>query len=121
MRNWVRHGNNRIEPEHALVVTFDDGAPVGLVAPVFVLHVVFALRIRLPYVDLHPRHGGAGRRLHGAQHEEWCAGGVSGYGGPGSESGGVVCVEGAEDGAFGGGGGFGMVDGVDEKRESDDV
>jgi hypothetical protein len=32
-----------------------------------------------------------------------------------------VCVEGAEDGAFGGRGGFGMVDGVDEERESDDV
>jgi hypothetical protein len=121
MRNRIRHGYNRIEPEHALVVTFDNGAPIGLVAPVFVLHVVFAMRIRLPNVDFHPGHRGARRGFHGAQHEKWCTGRVGRDGGPGGQGGRVMCVEGPEDGAFGRGGGFGVVDGVDEEGEPDDV
>jgi hypothetical protein len=40
---------------------------------------------------------------------------------PGGDGWGVVGVEGPEDGAFGGVWGFGVVDGVDEEGEAEDV
>ena len=58
---------------------------------------------------------------HGAEDEEWGAGGVLRHEGAVGHGFGFVGVERAKHGAFGGVGGFGVVDAVDEEGEAEDV
>lgn len=101
VRNRIRDGHNRTEPKDALLITLHDSASVRLVPAVVVLHVVFAVAVRFPHVDLDAGDGRAGGGFDGAEHEEGRAGWVGGDGGARREGGGVVGVEGTEDGAFG--------------------
>lgn len=77
--------------------------------------------IRLPDIDLHVGDGVSVGIFDCADDEEGLAGGVVGDAGAWGEGLGVVRVEGAQDGAFGAVGGFGVVDGVDEDGEAEDV
>jgi len=121
VRNRVGHGHDCVEPEHAPLVAMYHSAAVGLVASVVVLHIVLAVAVRLPDVDLDALHGLARRALDGAQHKQRLAIGVGGDGEAVLVGRRVVRVEGAEDGAFGAMGRLGVVDGVDEQREADYV
>ena len=119
--NWIWHGYNGMEPEQAVLVAVYDGSTVCLVPPVVVLHVVLAVAVCFPDVYLDALNGLAGGGLDGAEHEERIAVGIRGDGEAVVVGGGVVGVEGAEDGAFCRVGGFGMVDRVDEEGETDYV
>jgi hypothetical protein len=122
IRNAIRHGHNRFKPKHALVITTYHGPPIRLFpAVVLVLHVVHTLTVRFPYIDLGVVYRRAGRGLDGAQAEQWLAFRVGADAGPGGSVLGIVCVVGTEDRAFGGGGGFGVVDGVYEEGETEGV
>lgn len=51
MRDRIRHGHNGLEPKHTLAVALHDRTTVWT-GPFCVLHVVEALAVRLPDVDL---------------------------------------------------------------------
>lgn len=121
VRDGVGHGDDSVEPEDTLLVAVYHGAPVGLVAAVVVLHIVLAVAVRLPDVDLDALDRLARGALDGAKHEQRVAVGIGGDGEAVLVRGRVVRVEGAEDGALGAVGRLGVVDGVDEQREADDV
>lgn len=53
MRNGIRHGNNRMEPKDAILVTVHDRPSVRTVS-VGILYIVEAPRIGLPDVDRGP-------------------------------------------------------------------
>ena len=59
------------------------------------------MTISFPDVDFDVWNWRAGRGFYAAEHEEGFAGGVGADAGAGGERGGVVGVEGAEDGALG--------------------
>lgn len=110
VRNAVRHRDDGLEPKHTILITPHDASAVGVVAAVaLVLHVVRALAVRLPDVDFDILQRRSVGRFDGAEAEQRLAVGVGGDGGSGGFGLRVVRVVGAEDGAFGGGGGLGVV------------
>lgn len=110
VRDAIRHRDDGLEPEHAILIAPHDAPAVGVVAAVaLVLHVVRALAIRLPDVHFDILQRRPVGRFHGAEAEQRLAVWVGGYGGSGGFGLRVVRVVGAEDGAFGGGWGFGVV------------
>jgi hypothetical protein len=86
-----------------LLIALQHRAAVGLFRPfiIFVLDVVYAVRICFPDIDLDGGDWGAGSVAHGAEDKEGLAFGVGGDGGAEGCRGGVVRVVRAEDGAFG--------------------
>lgn len=120
MRNRVGNGRDRLEPEHSLVIRSHDASTIRPIPP-RILHIIMARRIRLPNIDLHVLHGLPVGIFHRADDEEGLAGGVVGNAGPRGKGLGVVRVEWAQHGAFGAVGGFGVVDGVDEDGEAEDI
>lgn len=120
VRDRVRNRLDGLEPEESFLVTVHDAAAVGTFT-VRVLHVVVARRVRLPDVNLHALDGLAVGVLERAQDEERLSLGIVGHH--------VACghllrfmgVEGAQDGALRGALGLGVVDGVDEEGEAEDV
>lgn len=77
IRDRIRHRHNRIEPKHALGISVNHRAPIRLVAPVLVLHIVLAVAVRFPHVNFDAADCSARRGFHGAQHEKWVAVGVA--------------------------------------------
>ena len=121
VRDRIRHRHNRLEPKQALLIAQHNCPAVRLVAPVLVLHVILSVAVCFPDVNLDAGQGRARGGFHGAQDEQRRAGGVGRDVGSGRQRGRVVSVKRAEDGAFSGGGRLGVVDGVDEEGEADDV
>lgn len=78
-----------------------------------ILHVVFPVAVCFPDVDLDAFHWLSVGVFDGADDEAGLAGRVVGDLSAVGFGDGVVRVEGPEDGAFGAGGGFGVVDAVD--------
>lgn len=113
MGNRIRHRDNRLKPHAPLLITPHDAPPIRALQ-IRVLHVVVARAVRFPDIDFAVLDRGAGDIAEGADHEEGLAGGVMRDGGALLKGGGVVHVEGAENGAFGGAGGLRVVDAVDE-------
>jgi hypothetical protein len=120
MRNRIRHGHNSPEPKIAVRVAHQDPAAIGP-RPVGVLHVVEALRVRLPDVDACALDGAAGQVAHGTQHETGLALRVLRQRAALREFVRFVCVKGAEDGGVRGAGRGWVVDGVDEEGDAEDV
>ena len=109
MRDGITDGFQALEPEAPLLVALHD-APLARLVAVVVLHVVVARAVRLPDVDLDAGDGPAERVLDGADGQHGLAGWVRGHAAAVGEEGGIVRVEGAEDGALGSEGRFGVVD-----------
>lgn len=86
-----------------------------------ILHIVEPFAVCLPNVDLDAFDGGALGVFDGAEDEAGFAVGVVGDLGAVWGAFSFVGVEGAEDRAFGAGGGFGVVDAVHEEGEAEDV
>jgi hypothetical protein len=82
VRNRIRHGHDALEPKHAALVARHNGAPIGVGAAIGILHVVFAVGVCFPDVDLGARHGVAGRSFQRADDEQRRARGVCGDAGP---------------------------------------
>ena len=76
----IRHGDDSLEPEHALRIARHDCALIRPLAP-RILHIVEAVRVRLPDIDLHAFDGLAGRVFQGAEDEAGFAVWVVGDGG----------------------------------------
>jgi hypothetical protein len=112
IRDRVRNRYNRLEPENPLSVAVHHSPLVRLLAA-FILHIVLAVAVGFPDVDFYPFDGLAFSVFDRADYEAGLAVGVVGDLGAVGLGDGVVGVEGAEDGAFGAGGGFGVVDAVD--------
>ena len=85
------------------------------------MHVIHAFRIRFPHVDFGVRDRGAVSVFHGTYAQKRFAARVVGKRLSCLYRRRFVRVVGAENGAFGGGSGFGVVDGVYEERETDYV
>lgn len=62
VRDWIRYGHNRLEPEHTLFVAVHDRSLIGPLTA-GVLHIVEALAVRLPDIDLDALYGLASRIL----------------------------------------------------------
>lgn len=124
VRDRVRHGLDGAEPEEAVFIAVHDAAAVGP-APrrvsVRVLHVVAARRVGLPDVDFDALDRVPCRVLDRAEDEERFALRVARHLAPRGQDARVVRVEGPQDGALGGAGGLGVVDGVDEEGEAENV
>lgn len=112
VRNRIRDRHNRLEPERALDIALHDRAAVRP-GPLRILHVVEALAVRLPDVDLDALDRLARGVLDGAEDQAGLAGGVVADGSAVALVLGFVCVEGAEYRAFGAGGWLWVVDAVD--------
>ena len=100
MRDRIRHWNNGLEPEVPVLITTHDRSTVRPVS-IRVLHVVEALRVRLPDVDRGVGDRAAGRVFDGAEDEAGFAFRVVRDGAAVRGRLSFVRVEGAEDGAFG--------------------
>lgn len=93
MRNRIRHRHDSLEPELAVGVALQHRASLGR-RPVRVLHVVEALAVGLPDVDLGVRDRPPGGVAQCAQHQTGLALRVVGDGRAVVFGFGVVCVEG---------------------------
>lgn len=100
VRDRIRHGCDCVEPEDPVLATAHDASPVRLVAA-GVLHVVVACGVCFPDVDFDVGDRAAGCVFECADDEEGFTLGVVRHGVTGGDFFGVVCVEGAQDGAFG--------------------
>jgi hypothetical protein len=116
---WYRHDG--MEPENAVFVAMYDGPAICLTPSVVVLHIVLAVAVRLPDIDLDALDRLARRRLDGTEHEKRLSIRVGRDREAVLISGGIVGMERAKDGALSRVRGLGMVDGVDEKGEADYV
>jgi hypothetical protein len=116
---WYRHDG--MEPKHAFLIAVYHGPAICLTPSVVVLHIVLAVAVRLPDIDLNPLNRLARRRLDGAEHEKRLSVGVGRDGEAVLISGGIVGMEGAKDGALSRVRGLGVVDGVDEEGKADYV
>lgn len=114
MRDGIRHRHDCLEPELAVLIRDQHAAAIWPVA-VRVLHVIVAGGVGLPDVDGDAGDGGAAGVLDGADDETGLAKRVRRDAGAVGDGFGVVRVEGPEHGSFRARGGFGVVDGVDEK------
>ena len=76
----IRHGDDSLEPEDALRIARHDRALIRPFAP-GILHIVEAVGVRLPDVDLDAFDGLAGRVFQGAEDEAGFAVRVVGDGG----------------------------------------
>jgi hypothetical protein len=120
VRDGVADGADGFEPELTLLVTFHDGAAVGTIA-LSVLHVVVARGVCFPDIDFDAGDGGPGGVFDGTDDDTRFAFGVRGDVVARRKCFCFVGVERTEDGTFGAVGGFGVVDGVDEEGEAEDV
>ena len=111
MRNRIRHRNNGLEPENPIAVAGHNGSLIRTVAA-GVLHVVEALGVGLPDVDFDVGDRSARGIFDGTQNKAGLAVGIMGDLRPIGLWLRLVRVEGSQDGAFGAGGWFGMVDAV---------
>lgn len=116
---WYRHDG--MEPEHAFLITVYHSPAICLTPSVVVLHIVLAVAVRLPDIDLDPLNRLARGRLDGTEHEKRLSVGVGGDREAVLISGGIVGMEGTKDRALSRVRGLGMVDGVDEEGEADYV
>jgi hypothetical protein len=121
VRNRIRHGHDPLEPKQTLCVARHNRTPIRIIPPIRILHVVFTMAVCFPDINLCARYRRARRSFERAHDKERGAGGVGGDGGACGESGRIVGVERAEDGAFGGSRGFGVVNRVHEEGEADNV
>lgn len=120
VRDGIRNGHNGPEADHAILVAHHHATPVGSL-PVGILHVVEALGVRLPHVHGHPGQRPPPGVLDGAHDQQRLPVLVGGNGSPGLDAVRILGVEGPEDGALGGPGKLGVVDGVDEQRQPQHV
>ena len=120
VRNRIRHRHNRFEPEHPGIIAVHHGSLIRSFST-RVLHIIESFAVRFPDIDLDSADRLASSVFEGAEDETGLAVRVVGDHRAVGEGLGLVGMEGAEDGAFGAGGGFGVVDGVDEEREAEDV
>ena len=81
IRNWVWHGYNTLEPKNTILVTSDNCTAICLIAPVFILYVIFAMGVCLPYIHLDVWYRLTGCGLDGTENEQGLAVGVGGDGG----------------------------------------
>lgn len=100
-RNRIWHGYNSFEPKYTLIIAYHDCAAIGLFAAVLILHIVLAVGICFPDIDLDAGDWGPRCSLHGAEDKQRCAGGVGRDFGAWCGDRGVVRVEGTKDRAFG--------------------
>ena len=117
VRDRVRHRLDGAEPERAVRVAAQHAPPVGPV-PLRVLHVVVPRAVRLPHIDLDTRHRRAVHVRDTAHDQARLALRVVADRVAVLHVGGLVAVEGAQHGALGAAGRFGVVDAVDEEGES---
>lgn len=120
VRDRIRNGYDSPEPEVPVIVACQYGPTVRRVAA-RVLHVVEALRIGLPDVDLGAGHGLPGLVPDGAEDQTLVAVGVAGYGIAIVDVVGVVRVEGPEDCSVRRILWLRVVDRVDEERHAEYV
>jgi hypothetical protein len=69
IRNWVWHRYNTLEPKHTIFVTPYDRTAVCFIAPILILHVVFAMGVCLPHIYLDVWHRFAGCGLDSTEDE----------------------------------------------------
>lgn len=120
MRDWVAHRLQPLEPEPAFLITQHD-APLARLVPVAVLDVIMPAAVRLPDINLDALNGVPSRVSDGTNGKHRLTRRVGGHRGAVLEEGRIVGVEGAEDGALGCAGGFGVVDVVEEEGEAEGV
>lgn len=75
VRNWVRHGHNRLEPKNSLLVTVHHAPPIRAL-PITMLHIVMTGAIRFPDINLHPFNRVSFYVLDCAENETWFALGI---------------------------------------------
>lgn len=120
VRNGIWHWHNRLEPEHAILITVHDRTSIWTTS-VCVLDIVEAMGVRLPDIDLYTLDGLAGRILDGAKNQAWLAVGVVRDEAAVLLMHGFMRVEGSQHGAFGAGRGLRVVDAVNKQRETDNI
>lgn len=120
VRNGVAHGLDALEPEAALIVRHHD-APLGRLVAVGVLHIIVSATVRLPNVNMDPGNRIPGRVLDRANCKHRLALGVGCHARSVRDGRRIVCVERAQDRALGRIGRFGVVDGIDEEREAENI
>jgi hypothetical protein len=120
MRNWIRHRHNCFKPENPLLITLHHTSPIWPL-PLRILHIVTARTIRFPDINSYVWDRLARNVFDSADAETGLPAGVGGHAFAVGDWGRLVRVEGPEDGAFGAGGGFGVVDCVDEEGEAEDI
>jgi hypothetical protein len=108
----VGHGHYCLEPEDPLRIAMHHSSLVRLLAA-FVLHVVLSVAVSLPDVDFDAFDRLAFGVFDGADYQAGLTVGVVGDLSAVRLRNRVVRVEGAENGAFGAGNWFGVVDAVD--------
>jgi hypothetical protein len=116
---WYRYDG--MEPEHAHFVAMYHSPAICLTPSVIILHIVLAVAVRLPDIDLDAFNRLTRRRLDGTEHEKRLAVGVGRDREAILISGSIVCMERAKDGALSRMRGLRMVDGVDEEGKADYV
>jgi hypothetical protein len=121
MRNRVRYWDNGVEPENPFFVTVYDGSSICLVPTVIVLYVVFTVAIRLPDVYFDTFNWLAGCGFHSAEYKEGVTVRVGRYGEAILVGWGIVRMERSQYGAFSRVRRLGVVNGVDEERETNDI
>jgi hypothetical protein len=80
IRYRIRHRHDALEPEHSFSITSYDRPSISLLS-IPILHVIFAMTIGFPNIDLDVRDRVAGCCLNGAKNDEGLAVGVAGDGG----------------------------------------
>ena len=118
--NGIRHRPDGLVPKVAVPVAPHHASPIRALA-VRILHVVMSTRVRLPNVDLDVRDRRAVDALDTADAQQLLALRIGRHDAAVVDGVDLVRVDGAEDRAFGGAGGFGVVDRVDEQGQAHDV
>ena len=120
VRDRIWHRLNRLEPKASVGTTPHYCPPIGSL-PISVLHVIKPLGVRFPDVDFHIGDWVTVHVFDSAKDEARGALGVVRNEFAGDHVRGFVRVKRAENGTFGGVVWFGVVDGVDEEGEAEDV
>ena len=120
IRDTIRHRHNRLEPKHTLLITMHH-SPLIRPLSTRILHIIEALAVRFPNIDLDVFDWFAVCVFDVAEDEAGFAVGVVGDDAAVWCDLGFVGVEGAEDCAFCALGWFGVVYAVDEEGEAEDV
>jgi len=113
VRNRIRYRHDSLEPEFTLLIATQYCSSFRR-RPVGVLHVIKTLAVSLPDIDFGVRDRRASRVAHAAENQTRLALRIVRDRAAVCFGFGVVRVERSEDGAFSRGGGFGVVDTVDE-------
>ena len=117
MRNRVRNWHNRLEPENTLFVALHNRTTLGR-CTVLVLHVVKALAVGLPDINLGALNWLAIRVFDIAENQTWRSLRVVRDGAAVVLKLGIMGVEGAQDRALCAGWRLGVVDAVNEEGEA---